>query len=400
MAERLLKAWGRAAGHGLAAMGVGLLGAAEAARAGFRRPTFDPGQVEHILVIRLDLLGDVVNSLPTLAALRRHFSRAEITALVLPYAEPLFQAVPGVDRVHALDVHAFRRPAGWRRWRALVDTLRALRAARFDLCLCLHGRVPSVLAALSGARWRVGYAGESYPLAMNLPVAGYRYHLSRHEVECCLDLVRALGLPARAERPRLELPAQVRAQAECVLVAAGREAGRPVVVAHPGSSNGLAKRWPTARWAAWADRVQRDLGAHVTLTGTAADRTLVAEVERQMSTRPLNLAGRTDLLTLAGVCALSAVVVSGDTGPLHLAVATGARVVGLFGPTDPANYAPFAADAIVLQHPVPCGPCYDLRSPADCKLPDRRLTCMWGLEVEWVYRAVERAAQIDPRLPA
>lgn len=384
-----LKAAGRQAGHGLGAAGIGVLGAIEAAARGFRRPRFEAERVERILVIRLDLLGDVVNSLPTLAALRKRFPRAEISALVLPYAAPLLEAAPEVDRVIGLDVHAFRRPTGWADWPTLARTLAALRALRADLCLCLHGRVPSALAALSGARWRVGYAGESYPLALNLPVAGYRYHRPRHEVEYCLDLARALGLRVEASRPRLSLPERALRQAEQVLAAAGLEPGRRVVVAHPGSSNGRAKRWPTPLWAAWADRAQRELSVRVAFTGAHADQALVAQIARQMRTRPIDLAGQTDLLTLAGVCALSAAVVSGDTGPLHLAVAAGARVVGLFGPTDPTHYAPFASDALVLRHPVPCGPCYDLRGPADCKLPDRGLVCMWGIGVDAVLRAAE-----------
>ena len=390
MIERALKGWARAAGHGLASAASAVYGAADAVGRGFRPPRCRPEAVHRILVIRLDLLGDVVNSLPAITALRECFPGAEITVLVLPSSEPLFQAVPGVDHVLGLDVHAFRRPAGWRSWRSAVETLRQLRAAAFDLCLCLHGRVPSALAALSGARWRVGYAGESYPGTLNLPVPGYRYHQPKHEVEYCLDLVRSLGLPAPSRRPRLVLEEAVRQAAHQLLERHGAAGPRPLVVAHAGSSNGRAKRWPTARWAAWADRVQQELGARVALTGTAADRPLTAEIAQQMRTRPLDLAGQTDLLTLAGLCAASAAVVSGDTGPLHLAVAAGARVVGLFGPTDPANYAPYAPDAVVLRHPVPCGPCYDLRGPADCRLPHRGLDCMWGLSVERVYRAVAR----------
>jgi lipopolysaccharide heptosyltransferase II len=391
----LLKALGRELGHTLAGLGTGVAGTADAARRGFRRPRFDPGQVERLLVIRLDLLGDVVNSLPAFVALRTLFPTAEITALVLPYAAPLLRAVPQVDRVIALDVHAYRRPSGWRRWPDLWGAVAELRGLRAELCVCLHGRVPSGLALLSGARWRVGYAGESYPLALNLPVRGRRYDRPKHEVEYCLDLLKALGLPVEAGRPRLVLPPEAFLAARQALVAAGLGARERYVVAHPGSSNGAAKRWPTALWATWADRVQAELGARVALTGTLADRPLVAEIQRRMGTYPLDLAGQTDLLALAAICAESAAVVSGDTGPLHLAVAAGARVVGLFGPTDSTHYAPFAPDAIVLRHPVPCGPCYDLRSPADCKLPDRGLVCMWGINVEAVLGAVRAALSAD-----
>jgi ADP-heptose:LPS heptosyltransferase len=171
----------------------GGLGLATHLAAGGRRPRFEPARVRRILVIRLDLLGDVVFSVPAVQALRAAYPRAELTLLTLPYTHPLVALVPGVDRALALDVNRYRRPDGWRELDEAVGLVRRLRVARYDLCVALHGRPAGVVALLSGARYRVGYAAHAYPFAFNLPVPGRRYDRPRHEVEYCLDLVGGGG---------------------------------------------------------------------------------------------------------------------------------------------------------------------------------------------------------------
>lgn len=355
---------------------------------GFRHPRPDPSRVRRVLLVRLDLLGDVVFSLASVQALKEAMPQAAVTMLVLPMAAPVAAASPAVDEVLTLDVNQYRRPSGWRRWREIVDTVWALRARQFDVCLCLHGRIASAFTLLSGAPARVGYAGESYPFTMNIPVPGHRYIRPRHEVDMCLDLVRAVGVPARRHYPVIDLPVGAAALADRLLSQHGVDPGGPFVVAHPGAANGSAKRWPEEMWAAMADRVQREMSLPVVITGGPGEVGLARAIASRMSIRPAVLAGKTNLLELMGILRRAAVVLSGDTGPLHLAEALGTPVVALFGPTDPAHYGPFLPSSIVLRRDVPCGPCYDMRSPADCKRPDRRPLCMWGITVDEVIRAL------------
>jgi len=158
----------------------------------------------------------------------------------------------------------------------------------------------------------------------------------------------------------------------------------------PGASNGAAKRWPSAHWSALADWLHDERGLRIVLSGTAAERELARAVARGMRAPSDNLAGETTLDELAQLLAGAAVVVAGDTGPLHLAAALGAPVVGIYGPTDPANSGPRVERSAVVRLGLSCSPCYDLRSPADCKLPDRSMPCMWGITPERVYAAVDR----------
>ncbi|HZS02310.1 MAG TPA: hypothetical protein VFE37_26580, partial [Chloroflexota bacterium] len=147
----------RAAADRVGWVAFGGLGLADCLLRGGRRPRFEPRRVRRILVIRLDLLGDLVFSVPAIRALRAAFPAAELTVLTLPYTRPLLALVPGVDRVLSLDVNQYRRPGGWRRLGEAVALVRALRQDGYDLCVALHGRPAGVLALLSGARYRVGY---------------------------------------------------------------------------------------------------------------------------------------------------------------------------------------------------------------------------------------------------
>jgi lipopolysaccharide heptosyltransferase II len=346
------------------------------------RDRIDPRAVRRILVIRLDLLGDLIFSLPAVRALRATYPRAELTLLTLPYTQPLVELVPEVDRVLTLDVNRYRRPAGWRHLDEVLRLVRVLRAARYDLCVALHGRPAGMLALLSGARYRVGYAAHAYPFAFNVPVAGRRYARRQHEVQYCLDLARAAGA-AGADT----LPVPALAAPKTPYQPVGLAPGERYLVLHPGASNGSAKRWPAESWARLAREAASALGLRVVVTGGAGERDLVAGVVDAAGAAAL---GSTDasLLELAALLAGAAALVSGDTGPLHLAAALGRPALGVYGPTAPWQTGPLGAHAGVVRHPVACSPCYDLSGPAECKLPDRSLICMRHLDADAVLLAL------------
>ncbi len=374
-----LRARLRRAADGVAWVAFGAVGLVDYLARGGRRPDFAPADVRRILVIRLDLLGDLVFSVPAIRALRAAYPAAELTVLTLPYTRPLLALVPGVDRVLSLDVNQYRRPGGWRRLGEAVALVRTLRAARFDLCLALHGRPAGVLALLSGARYRVGYAAHAYPFAFNRPLPGRRYDRRRHEAEYCLDLVRAVGGEGAAV-PALQPPTVLARPA-------GLGSGERYLVIHPGASNGSAKRWSAAAWGRLASRAAEALGWRVVVTGGDGERDLVRAVVERAGPCAVPAVGA-PLLELAALLAGAEAVLAGDTGPLHLGAALGRPVVGVYGPTDPAQTGPLARRAAVVRRPVACGPCYDLRSPADCKLPDRGTPCMRDLDVDTVLLAL------------
>src|SRR5919108_3576918 len=173
--------------------GFGALGRLDRARCR-RVPPPPPQLVQRLLVIRLDLLGDVVMSLPAVRALRERYPHAHIAMLVLPLARGIVEGYPDIDEILTLDTNALRRPGSLvRALPGLVATLAYLRRQRYDIVVSLSGRTASAIALLSGAPCRVGFAGEGYGQAFTLPVPGYRFQRPAHEVEYDLALVQALG---------------------------------------------------------------------------------------------------------------------------------------------------------------------------------------------------------------
>ncbi len=342
-----------------------------------------PATVHKILIIRLDLLGDVVFSAPAIRRVIAAFPGAAVDVLVLPYTAGIAAAMPGVRNVIALDINAYRGVGGLRRLPALFRTLRRLRGEQYDLCLSLSRWMGGLFAVLSGARLRAGPARETYWGCYNLPLAGARYRPGQHEVDLCLDLVaQVTGTDSEPDQAPV-------LGGDAIGAATSRTSGlaKPYVVAIPGSGNGSAKRWPGAYWRELTDMlVARDL--NVVFCGSAAERSLVGFLAVADPLRVTDLMGKTTLDELARVLADAATVVAGDTGPLHLAAALGRPVVGIYGPTDPANTGPRGPGHQMLRSGIECSPCYDLKGPAECKLPDRSVVCMWSVKPEQVRDAV------------
>jgi len=204
-----------------------------------------------------------------------------------------------------------------------------------------------------GAPRRVGFAGEGRsPLlttALRRAARG-----DRHLADEYLDLGGAAGVTAPPGTPDLALPPEAHERAARFLAARVPQDGRPLVLLGPGAIFGPAKRWPAERFerlgASLAER-----GAHVLVCGTAEER---ATCERVAAGRLAVIAGETDLLTQAGLCARAQLAVCNDSGLAHLAAATGTRTVVIFGSTSSAWTAPLGRCVRVVQRPPVCSPCF------------------------------------------
>lgn len=350
-------------------------------------------KIRRILVVRVDLLGDVVLSLPAVRALRRAYPDARIDFLALRSTAPILRDQPEVSNVIEFDPHVWRRPANLLKretWREALHMLRRLRGTRYDLAVCVSGDIGSILTRLSGAKRRVGYAEEAYHGLLTDAVPGGRYRERKHEVEYVLALARAAGGVVMPGDELLHLRVNPEAEVKVArrLLRARQElhASGPIVAIHAGARNGQAKRWPPTHIAALADRLVRELGALVVLTGAPNEAPLARAVLRGVHVPILNLVGQTSIPELVAVLAMSEVLVTGDSGPMHIACAVRTSVVALHGPTDPGISGPTARDAIVLRQALWCSPCYDASATAEC--PFGNPVCMKGIAPAYVYNAV------------
>ncbi len=300
------------------------------------------------LLVRLSSIGDVVHTLPALAALHRHGWEAgwlvEPPSRVLLEENPLLAQVIGAPS---------RKAFGWGR---ALRVLRALRAERYDAALDFQGLWKSAAwARLSGARRVVGWEGRGRREPSSVVLVGERATRagSGHVIDKNLALLRPLGIEAVGLREfPLPISADAVARVEALLAGLGDGA---VAVLNPGGG-WTSKLWPPERFGALA-RGLRTLGLRPLVSWgpgeeALADRVVAASAGAAVRTFP------TSLLDYVELARRARLVVAADTGPLHLACAVGTPVVALFGPTDPARNGPFAPDDVVIRRVPACAPCY------------------------------------------
>lgn len=351
---------------------------------------------DRLLVLAPNWLGDAVMALPALAAARCHIgSGGRLTVAARPPVAPLFSMVPGVDAVVALEAGAGL--SGVRRWRR--DAVRIAAGGYAAALLLPNSFVSAWIAAQARVPERWGYAADWRAPLLTRAVPRPRAPL--HQADYYLALAEALGMPRVERVARVVPPETAGGEAAAQLAEAGLPAGTPYAVLAPGAAYGRAKQWPPERFAELSALLWARHGLRAVLVGTRGDAGACAAVVRAAAHLgggiPVDLAGRTSLPVLAAVLAGARVVVSNDSGAMHLAAATGAAVVGVFGPTDEMTTHPIVATAgqplpRVVTHPVWCRPCMLRECPIDHR-------CMRGLTAAAVAAAAAAALEATGRQP-
>ncbi|MBI4536869.1 MAG: lipopolysaccharide heptosyltransferase II [candidate division NC10 bacterium] len=335
----------------------------------------DPTHIRRLLIREVNWVGDAVLSLPALEAVRRRFPEAEITVLAKGWVAGLFRDHPAVDRLLEYQPEAEHRgPLGL--WR-LVQAVRALGC---DLALILPNSFEAALVPwLAGIPRRVGCRSEGRGVLLTHAIPRKASGGPRHQVHHYLRIVRAVG--AEGDNvPRLDVPAAARETAEELLAAAGIGPRDPVLSLNPGAIYGGAKQWGAERFAAASDLLAGAWGARIVLVGSRREEVLLKEVAKRMRTLAVVLGGRTDLPTLAALLLRSRLLLTNDTGAMHVAAATGTPVLAVFGPTEADATGPAGARTRIVRRPVPCSPCLLRECPIDHR-------CMTAVTVEEVVQA-------------
>jgi heptosyltransferase-2 len=329
------------------------------------------------IVVRVpNWIGDVVFALPALRSLDAHFSGAGLHIAGPAWAAELLAGTEFGRRTISLG--ATGAAPGIRRAASV------LKAGAFDTGILLTNSFSSAfLFRSAGVKERWGYATDGRGLLLTRSVRRKKAGPPEHMVRYYLGLLEGLGIPAREPSIDLAVPASAKAGAARLLVEAGIEPSRPLVVLAPGAAHGPAKRWPASRFGAAAEILRARFGAAVVVVGTPAEAPLAGEIAAAMSKPPEDLTGRTGLGALLGLLDRAAVLVSNDSGPLHMANALRTPVVSVFGPTDPRATGPFREPARVLKvEGVSCWPCRYRVCPIDHR-------CMTRIAPEAVARAAE-----------
>lgn len=296
----------------------------------------------------------------------------EITVVAPPPVAELFRFHPDCNRVLVYDKKGVHRGISGR-----LRFVRNLRRQRFDMAILFQNAIEAaVMASLAGIPKRFGYRTDGRALLLTKGVPVGRRERRLHHVRYYLHMLDNLGIPSG--------PATLRLACRKEELDWSRElsGGAPVAVINPGATYGSAKRWYPRRFAEVADRLHERYGLKIVLVGSSGERPIAEEIAAAMRAPAENLAGKTSVRQMMAVVADARLVVTNDSGPMHVAAAFGVPIVALFGPTDPRTTSPWTRKAVVVRKQVFCSPCLLRHCPIDHR-------CMKRIAVEDVMQGVD-----------
>ena len=332
--------------------------------------------MKNILVVNVNWIGDVIFSTPVFKALKGYYPSAKVCCMAVPRVVSVLKHCPYVDDILVYDER------GGHRWPwGKFQIVRSLRRYRFDAAFLLHRSwTRAFLVYLAGIRQRIGYdlkdLGRLLTHKVELPAS------DAHRSDYYLHILESYGVRVKDRTTELSCGNEERVQIANFLSLKGIEKDDFLVVVNAGGNWDL-KRWPRDYFAFLIERVMRDMKAKVVIPGAEKDRQLAEDIRDRSGADPVLAVGKTNLEQLFALMERADVVVSADSGPLHIASSVGTDTVGIFGPTRPEITGPRGwGETIVLQKDIRCNhrACYQL----DC--PDNR--CMKAVTADDVVEAV------------
>ena len=370
-----------------------------------------------ILLIKLSAVGDVVHTIPVLNKLRRRYPMAQLDWLVTPAIAELLRHHPAITQIIEFEREAWSTPWRLTPFSSFARLAAKLRAASYDLVVDMHGQFrTAVLTFATGAPARIGFdrprarvwdaSPRKFPEqarkhawqgAREGSWVAYTHHipvptLDLHAVDRYLNVGPILGLDSEPVDFSFPIPQSAVSWVEALLAEHGAD-GAEIVIMAPGTI-WETKHWGSEKFAEVAGHFLSK-GLAVILIGSQRERVVCEEVAA-LAPGVIDLAGMTALSELAALIRRSAISITNDSGPMHLAVALDRPVVSIFGPTDPVWIGPYRRTNAVLHADLECSPCY-LRKLKDCH---HNHACMLGVSASVVIERAERILSASQSRPA
>ena len=356
----------------------------------------------NILIVKLSAIGDVIHTLPALNAIRRYYPDAVISWLVEEAAAPLVTGHEALDRVIISGRKRWFKGLGKRgsrikNIRNIFNFIKTLRDTHYDIIIDFQQLLKSGIPVwLAKGRLKTGFDKgmehmEQSHLFLNrrLPPVSMEIHALKR----CLMIPDALGIPVSEIRYRLPVNNKDHQAIEDLLLRHGVKKNKIIVAVNP-VAQWETKLWQTHKFAELADRLVDDYGAEVVFTGGSDDAPITGEILSQMKKNAVDLAGKTTLMTLAALYQKTGLVISTDTGPMHLAAAVRTPVIALFGPTAPWRTGPFGYGHRVIRTGVRCSPCFKRHCPGYGGI------CMTKISTADVLAAVHKTGIFSETVPS
>jgi len=337
----------------------------------------DPSKIKKILLIRLRRIGDVIMTTPSVSALREGFPDAFISYIVeKPYRE-LVDGNPNLDKIIVLEKKQSVRD--------FFKLIRLIRKEKYDAVLDFHGGPrASLITLFSKAKLKVGY---------RIKYRNFIYHIKLprspkkgrfHSVENHINFVKVLGVNVESVPP-LFLPQGKKSDVEKVkkFIAENKLEGHKIITIHISAGNEF-RDWGVDNLVNFTDMLGQQPDVKIILIGDSEDKKAEEEILKKSTAPLLSQVGMLNLREVKELISQSSLFVGPDSGPMHIAASTSTPIVALFGPTLPANFAPWQAKAILIEKELDCRPC----KQRQCIYKDFR--CLQSISPEEVYHACLR----------
>ncbi|MEW6026670.1 MAG: lipopolysaccharide heptosyltransferase II [Planctomycetota bacterium] len=332
---------------------------------------------KRILIKAPNWLGDAVMALPTVKGMRALFPESHLAVLVKTELADLFR--------HDLDINeviSYESKKGLKRLSTEYKLIKEVKSKGFDLALILPRSFHSALIGfLSKIPNRIGYSADSRGKLLTQSLSRDKEVLTQHRVYYFHNLLNVLGRPVSFSAPRITIPREIRNWVEDKL---SYVKGQTVIGLNPGAAYGSAKCWLPERYAQLAKELISRKKVWIILFGGPAEEKLNASIAAQIGHHQiLDFTGQTSITQMAGLLSACKLLVTNDTGTMHVAAAVNTPVVAIFGPTDHVTTPPFGSNHTIVRKDVSCAPCLKRTCPTDHR-------CMTRISVEDVYKECEK----------
>lgn len=334
---------------------------------------------KNIIVRMPNWIGDLVMATPILTDLRRAFPNAHITAMSRTPLCDLLKNDPEIN-----ELFCFSKISGFVRRSERRDIIEKLRKGQYDLGILLTHSFSSVWWFWQGkVKRRIGYDCNFRRFLLTDAVPFPKKLQEQHHVVTYKMVLEPLGIPVSDTRPRIFLTEKELDEGRLLLKQLGALKENLVVGINPGAAYGSAKCWLPERFREVTTRLLQNKDLFILYFGDQASAPLVKEICQGLPARVVNLAGLTSIRELASLLQLCNVLLTNDSGPMHIAAALGTPIVALFGSTSDVATGPYKTGKVIHKH-VECSPCYQRKCPIDFR-------CMKRIEVDEVYNEIMEA---------
>lgn len=317
------------------------------------------GPFSNIIVRMPNWIGDLVMALPALVSLREAFPHSKLTAMVVNPLGELLEKDPHIDELFCFD-----KPKGMSRRSDKRDIVEKIAQGKYDLGILLTNSLSSAWWFWQGkVRERIGYATQGRSLLLTKKVEMTETVTRQHLTKTYQEILAPLGIAYHKRAPKLYLTQEEILEARQALMHFGAASDKPLIGINPTAAYGPSKCWLPERFREVALKMLEKSSATLLFFGDVESAPLVREICSGLCERAINLAGLTSLRELMAFIYLCDVLLTNDSGPMHMGAALSTEIVALFGSTDEVVTGPYQGR--VLHKKVDCSPCFKKQCPID-----------------------------------